>query len=312
MPLDTFICGQCEGNFYDIQTFITHKKECDPATSVAMTKMIVDGLAPSRKRAVEIDEDFEYTAVSHRGRGRPRKDERKHVLRIVLSKKKIGFPNSDAHYRGRGRPRKGEEKRVKKGYVYKKVGTGRGRGRPRKEEKSVQSIVRKTPKKSGHGRGRPRKGGETVSKYIALKEAGKLPTPNKGQRGRGRPRKFPKKEKAVSSKSISDKPSKGRGRPRKFPKEDAAVQSNSEALPVSENEMEEAVSNDPATLPISDNEKEMVDAPNNSVAASPENSRRGRGRPPKPSKETVPNNVETLPVSDNDDAKNGEVSPVED
>ncbi|XP_029647572.1 zinc finger protein ZFAT isoform X2 [Octopus sinensis] len=30
MPLDTFICGQCQGNFNDIELFIIHKKECAP------------------------------------------------------------------------------------------------------------------------------------------------------------------------------------------------------------------------------------------------------------------------------------------
>ncbi|GAB1603206.1 zinc finger protein ZFAT-like isoform X1 [Argonauta hians] len=33
MPLDTFICGQCQGNFNDIELFIFHKKECVPQAS---------------------------------------------------------------------------------------------------------------------------------------------------------------------------------------------------------------------------------------------------------------------------------------
>lgn len=66
MPLDTFICGQCEENFNDIQLFIIHKKECIPITTSAAPMVDETPSTPSlatEETAVQIPDALEYTAV---------------------------------------------------------------------------------------------------------------------------------------------------------------------------------------------------------------------------------------------------------
>ena len=65
MPLDTFICGQCQENFNDIQLFINHKKECIPITTSTATMVAEAPSATSpavEETAVQIADALEYTA----------------------------------------------------------------------------------------------------------------------------------------------------------------------------------------------------------------------------------------------------------